>query len=455
MVHTFCNHKRVSLKYGPEAPPINIVTDASYTRIAGVISQGEDWHKADVAVFFSAKLNMAQQNYPVHEQEILAGLETILRYRHLLQGVRFWWYTDHKRLTHLFTQGELRSRRAQWIEQLAEFNFEIIHVPGVENVLSDALSQIYADDTPGTERSPREYPQFDDENLPPRPSGSSNALTRPVVVGLEALAVGMSQRLEEDVSIQWCSTRSRKPTWKVKEGAVLPSESDSDEPVAVPSKQSHADTEDKASLFAKCMAKRPFRMMGPQEPPGRSRVTEPTDQPEGGSTNTTANADTESNIRNTNADAESNVRTNTESGNNGESKEDGYVKDLSRHYENVHDADIIAKVTSLVSLLNEKILGVNLIDVIRLNYLKDPTFAKILEAPTSHKNFVVQNELIYLKEEGDQEVLGIPDHVVIDGRNLCEIIISEAHSLLAHLGTSKTCAYLRDHVWWKSINQDV
>ncbi len=185
----------------------------------------------------------------------------------------------------------------------------------------------------------------------------------------------------------------------------------------------------------------------------------------------TANTNAESNIRNTNADtesnvctntesnvctdAESNVRTNAESGNNGESKEDGHIKDLPRHYENIHDADITAKVTSLVSLLNEKILGVNLINVIQLNYSKDPTFAKILEAPKSHKNFVVQNGLIYLKEEGDQEVLGVPDHVIIDGRNLREIIISEAHSLLAHLGTSKTCAYLRDHIWWKSINQDV
>ena len=35
-----------------------------------------------------------------------------------------------------------------------------------------------------------------------------------------------------------------------------------------------------------------------------------------------------------------------------------------------------------------------------------------------------------------------------------EMIISEAHSLLAHLGVNKTLNYLRDHVWWKSMMSD-
>ncbi len=41
------------------------------------------------------------------------------------------------------------------------------------------------------------------------------------------------------------------------------------------------------------------------------------------------------------------------------------------------------------------------------------------------------------------------------GRSIKEVVIDEAHSLLAHLGTCKTLAYLQDHVWWKSIAQDV
>ena len=98
------DHHRKPLKYGDNAPPVNIVTDGCGTGITGIVSQGEDWRTADVAAFFSAKLNLAQQNYPVHEIEMLAGIETMMRHRDILQGVRFRWYTDHKGLIHLLNQ---------------------------------------------------------------------------------------------------------------------------------------------------------------------------------------------------------------------------------------------------------------------------------------------------------------------------------------------------------------
>jgi hypothetical protein len=41
------------------------------------------------------------------------------------------------------------------------------------------------------------------------------------------------------------------------------------------------------------------------------------------------------------------------------------------------------------------------------------------------------------------------------GHQLCEIIISEAHSLLAHLGTSKTTTYLKDHIWWSGMVSEI
>jgi hypothetical protein len=39
-------------------------------------------------------------------------------------------------------------------------------------------------------------------------------------------------------------------------------------------------------------------------------------------------------------------------------------------------------------------------------------------------------------------------------RNIREIIISEAHSILAHLGLRKTLDYLKDHFWRKDIVDD-
>jgi len=97
------DHHRRPIDHTSDAPPINLVTDGCATGIAGVISQGENWKTAPIAAFYSAKLSPAQQNYPVHEIEMLAGLETMMRYRDLLLGTRFRWYMDHKGLVTLLS----------------------------------------------------------------------------------------------------------------------------------------------------------------------------------------------------------------------------------------------------------------------------------------------------------------------------------------------------------------
>lgn len=103
-VATCAKHSRVPLDYSADADPIWLMSDASGKGIACVIAQGAEWKTARVAAFYSAKLNPAQQNYPVHEQEMLAGVEGMLWHRDILQGARFTWLTDHKGLIHLLQQ---------------------------------------------------------------------------------------------------------------------------------------------------------------------------------------------------------------------------------------------------------------------------------------------------------------------------------------------------------------
>ena len=62
------------------------------------------------------------------------------------------------------------------------------------------------------------------------------------------------------------------------------------------------------------------------------------------------------------------------------------------------------------------------------------------------------DEHIYLKE-AESKVLCIPK-ILIKGHSAREIVISKAHSLLAHLGVRKMLNYLHDHVWWKDIVAD-
>lgn len=107
LVHQARKHRRVPLDYSEGAPPIWMVTDGCSTGISGLVSQGKDWKTAKIAAFYSAKLNPAQQNYPVHEIEMLAGVETMLRHVDILQGAKFKWLTNHKGLTYLLNQKNL------------------------------------------------------------------------------------------------------------------------------------------------------------------------------------------------------------------------------------------------------------------------------------------------------------------------------------------------------------
>ena len=50
--------------------------------------------------------------------------------------------------------------------------------------------------------------------------------------------------------------------------------------------------------------------------------------------------------------------------------------------------------------------------------------------------------------------MAIPD-VQVNGRNVREVLISQGHSILAHLSDEKTVTYMRDQVWWKTMVKDV
>jgi hypothetical protein len=117
---------------------------------------------------------------------MLAGVESMLRHCDILQGCKFVWVTDHKGFIHLLNQKNLSGRQARWVEKISGFDFEIKYVPGTENVLADALSRIYSNESPGTVRARSEYTYHDiiDNN-----ELEINSITMPVFAGHEAIAL--------------------------------------------------------------------------------------------------------------------------------------------------------------------------------------------------------------------------------------------------------------------------
>ena len=106
-VHACRDHRQVPLSYGTNSLHIWFMMDACFNGIAAIVTQGDKWQESKIAAFFSAKMNPAQQNYPVHEQEMLAGIEGMLRYWDILQGTKFTWLTGHKGLIHIYNQKNL------------------------------------------------------------------------------------------------------------------------------------------------------------------------------------------------------------------------------------------------------------------------------------------------------------------------------------------------------------
>ncbi|KAH8318247.1 hypothetical protein KR059_000694, partial [Drosophila kikkawai] len=91
---------------------------------------------------FISSLNLKDANYSVTEQECLAAIVCIKRFRPYIEGHEFTVITNHASLKWLMSQTDLHSRLACWALKLQGFNFKIEHRSGRLNVVPDALSRV-------------------------------------------------------------------------------------------------------------------------------------------------------------------------------------------------------------------------------------------------------------------------------------------------------------------------
>jgi hypothetical protein len=110
--------------------PIWLFTDASGSGLGAALFQGKDWKQASPIAYKSHLMTPAKPNYPVHEQELLAVVHALQKWKMLLLGIKIHVMTDHHLLTHLLRQRNLSHQQVRWTELLADFDLEFKYIRG-------------------------------------------------------------------------------------------------------------------------------------------------------------------------------------------------------------------------------------------------------------------------------------------------------------------------------------
>jgi len=132
------------LAYPNRELPFMVETDSSNFAIGAILSQTlpKD-NKVHPVAFFSRSLNAAERNYPIYDKELLAIVDALEQWRHLLKGTDtpFTIFSDHRNLLYQKKPEKMTQRLVRWSLFLSEFNFKIVYRAGSNNGKPDALSR--------------------------------------------------------------------------------------------------------------------------------------------------------------------------------------------------------------------------------------------------------------------------------------------------------------------------
>ncbi|GKT28667.1 Transposon Ty3-G Gag-Pol polyprotein, partial [Aduncisulcus paluster] len=125
-----------------ESGDLILYTDASSVGIGAVLMQRDPIDGKERPIqFMSKKLTEVQSRWSTVEQEAYAVVMAVLNCESYLRGRPFMLKTDHRNLVYL--QKAPNAKLTRWRLRLEEFEFEIEHVPGKDNIIADVLSRFH------------------------------------------------------------------------------------------------------------------------------------------------------------------------------------------------------------------------------------------------------------------------------------------------------------------------
>ena len=131
------------LRIPDDNQPFALECDSSLFATGGVLLQKDSNGDMHPCGFISQSLNPAERNYQIYDRELLAIIRGLETWEHHFLGSphRLQIRSDHKNLTYWRTARKLNRRQARWSLYLSQFDYELVHVPGSQMTVSDALSR--------------------------------------------------------------------------------------------------------------------------------------------------------------------------------------------------------------------------------------------------------------------------------------------------------------------------
>lgn len=133
------------LTYPDFSKPFKVTVDACSTACGAVLSQDHDGQDKPIT-FISKTFKKGEINKPIIEKELIAIHFAINVLRPYLYGTEFTVFSDHKPLLYLYKMKNPSSKLVRIRLELEEYNFNIVHIKGKDNVVADALSRISIQD---------------------------------------------------------------------------------------------------------------------------------------------------------------------------------------------------------------------------------------------------------------------------------------------------------------------
>jgi len=120
-----------------------VEADTSNYATGGVLSMKYSDEKWRPVAFISKSLSNTEQNYEIHDKEMLVVVRCLEAWRYFLEGavIKFEIWTDYKNFEYFMKVQKLNKRQARWALYLSRFNFMLKHVLGSKMGKADSLSR--------------------------------------------------------------------------------------------------------------------------------------------------------------------------------------------------------------------------------------------------------------------------------------------------------------------------